>query len=219
MNCKIIDTQDGSKTLFLPALDETYHSRFGAVNESRHVFLTNGLAQIEKQEITVCEIGFGTGLNALLSWQYAEYNQLIINYVSFEKHPLSPTLVSQLNYGKQCNAESYFEQIHTCDWNAPIELSEYFKLTKIEGDVLDKNIRFPKNSTIIYFDAFAPKKQQEMWNIDLFSRLYESLITGGLLVTYASAGIVKRALKEARFQIKRLPGPQGKFHMLQARKL
>ncbi len=218
MNFKIIDTEDGSKTIYISELNETYHSKYGAINEAKHVYIDNGIKRIEKSNITVCEIGFGTGLNALQTLIYAINNNLIINYITYDKFPLEQDITSNLNYGKLCGYQAEFEQINSVSWNTAHNISENFMLTKKQTDILDKNIEFPTNFDIIYFDAFAPSKQPEMWNAQLFKKLYLSLSDKGILVSYASAGVVKQALRTAGFKIKRLPGPKGKFHMIAAEK-
>jgi tRNA U34 5-methylaminomethyl-2-thiouridine-forming methyltransferase MnmC len=223
MNIQIIETNDGSSTIYLPDLDETYHSKFGAVNEAQHVFIDNGLAKLKKLEIVasassatkILEIGFGTGLNALLTLLYSERNNLNINYITVEKHPLSKEIISSLNYSKTVTgAEKYFDKIHEVEWERSHQLSEYFMLKKVAADILDDNLSFPQDIDLIYFDAFAPSKQAELWSEGLFKRLYNCLNEEGRLITYSAAGIVKQALRNAEFTVKRLQGPPGKHHML-----
>ncbi len=199
-------------------LNETYHSKYGAVSETEHVYINNGLKRIDKTTVNVCEIGFGTGLSTLQTLIYAINNNLTINYFAYEKYPLTTYLTSKLNYGDICNCQSYFDKIHNALWEKTHKISDNFTLLKNKVDVLDANLKFPENLDIVYFDAFAPSKQSEMWNADLFSKLYFSLSDNGILVSYASAGVVKRALRQAGFEIKRLPGYKGKFHMLLAKK-
>ncbi len=215
MNIKIIQTDDGSSTIYLPDLDETYHSKFGAINEAQHVFIDNGLAKIQKLEINVLEIGFGTGLNALLTLLYSERSGLNINYRTIEKHPLTRELVSSLNYSKTVEgAGKYYNKIHEVEWERSHQLSEHFRLKKVAADILDDNLHLPQDIDLIYFDAFAPSKQAELWNAKLFKRLYDCLSKDGKLVTYSAAGVVKQALRNAGFAVKRLQGPPGKHHML-----
>lgn len=217
MKTQLITTQDGSSTLYLPDLDETYHSKFGAINESLHVFINNGLAQLSLSEINVFEVGFGTGLNTLLSVFYAQQNQLKINYTSIEKFPLPEEVTSSLNYNQQINNSlEIFNQIHQSAWNTWSEISKGFRLKKIQDDILNPDFEFPSDIDLIYFDAFAPSKQAELWNEQLFIKLYQCLATNGRLVTYSAAGIVKQALRNSGFKVKRLPGPAGKHHMLTA---
>ena len=217
---KVIITDDGSNTIYLPELDETYHSKFGAINEARHVFIENGMANFSKSELSILEIGFGTGLNALLTLIYASENKLNVNYTTFEKYPLDKEVVAALNFDKLLeDKNNYLVKIHDLEWEKSHQITGFFNLEKKEADVLDKNLLFPGKFDLIYFDAFAPSKQAEMWDESLFSKLYALLRTGGKLVTYSAAGIVKRALRNAGFFVKRLPGPLGKHHMLMSTKL
>ncbi len=218
MNLEVINTEDGSKTIYITELNETYHSKFGAINEAEHVFIKNGLKRIKKTDIKICEIGYGTGLNALLSIIYANNNNLTIRYTAFEKFPLTKSITDQLNYGELCKNDKLFKQINTLAWNKIHKISENVFFSKIKADILNNETNLPNNVDIIYFDAFAPSKQIEMWNVNLFSRLYKALSNEGILTTYASAGVVKQSLKQAGFSIKRLAGPKGKFHMILAYK-
>lgn len=220
MNAKVIVTEDGSSTIYLPELDETYHSKFGAVNEAKHVFIENGLAKLNKSDVCVLEIGFGTGLNAILTLLYSNDNDLKINYLSVEKYPLLKKDIEALNYPETIEgADKYFLKMHEVEWEKSFNLSDYFTLKKVNADILDENTIFPYNIDLIYFDAFAPSKQKEMWDENLFKRLYGHLNKNGILVTYSAAGVVKQALRNAGFVVKRLPGPPGKHHMLFCRKI
>jgi len=217
MKTQLITTQDGSNTLYLPELDETYHSKYGAINESEHVFINNGLAHLSSDKINVFEVGFGTGLNALLTAIYAQQNQIKINYTTIEKFPLSEEITSSLNYYQHIdNSADIFNKIHQTAWNTWNEIVPDFQLKKIQDDILNPDFEFPSDIDIIYFDAFAPSKQAELWNAELFKKLHHCLTTNGRLVTYSSAGIVKQALRNSGFLVKRLPGPAGKHHMLNA---
>jgi tRNA U34 5-methylaminomethyl-2-thiouridine-forming methyltransferase MnmC len=220
---KIIHTDDGSHTIYLPELNETYHSKFGAVNEAQHVFIENGLAKLEKLEIrastgsatNILEIGFGTGLNALLTLLYSIDKELTTKYLTIEKNPLLKETTATLNYPKIIEgAENYFDLLHSSEWEKSNKISDNFILKKIKANVLNKDLKLPENIDIIYFDAFAPSKQPEMWNENLFKKLFTCLKNDGKLVTYSSAGIVKQALRNAGFTVKRLQGPPGKHHML-----
>ncbi len=220
---KIIHTDDGSHTIYLPELNETYHSKFGAVNEAQHVFIENGLAKLEKLEIrastgsatNILEIGFGTGLNALLTLLYSIDKELTIKYLTIEKNPLLKETTATLNYPKIIEgAENYFDLLHSSEWEKSNKISDNFILKKMKATVLNKDLKLPENIDIIYFDAFAPSKQPEMWNENLFKKLFTCLKNDGKLVTYSSAGIVKQALRNAGFTVKRLQGPPGKHHML-----
>jgi tRNA U34 5-methylaminomethyl-2-thiouridine-forming methyltransferase MnmC len=218
MQTEIITTEDGTKTLYVPELDEHYHSVYGAMQESIHVYIEAGLKKIKKKNIRILEIGFGTGLNALLSLHYAENNEKTIDYKSVELYPLNKEIIEQLNYSSFF-PENYHESfmiMHICRWNKKVMISEKFSLNKIETDFL---IYQPDNNIdLIYFDAFGPDKQPEMWTEDLFLKLFDCLNPGGVFTTYTCKGQVKRNLKNAGFKVELIPGPPGKREMIRATK-
>lgn len=231
---KLIQTADGSSSLYHTGLDETYHSRHGAIAESKHVFIDQGLkyrlTQDNKDQLSVLEMGFGTGLNALLTLLFLqnmtqeqqEFDQerrsLSINYDSLEAFPLTPNHYKTLAYAKQLHCEeSLFLNLHEAPWDFPTEITSGFTLFK-------KNMRFEdfvavQAYDLVYYDAFGARVQPELWEIDRFSALYKALRMGGIFVTYAAKGSVRRALKEVGFQVERLPGPPGKREMLRATKI
>ncbi|MEN8120766.1 MAG: tRNA (5-methylaminomethyl-2-thiouridine)(34)-methyltransferase MnmD [Bacteroidota bacterium] len=214
---ELIVTEDGSHTVMSSGLAETYHSEKGAINESQHVFIQNGLSLIEKNEINILEIGFGTGLNALLTYRFAIENKKKINYFTLEKYPLKTELIKQLNYPEKLNIdEEVFFNLHSSEWNKLQNLNPYFGLKKQHADLLEYDFTKQKNIDLVYFDAFSPSKQPELWTELIFKRIFWIMATYGLLTTYSSAGIVKRGLRSAGFTVKRKPGPKGKFHMLNA---
>ncbi len=216
---QIIPTADGSHTLYVPALDEHYHSVHGAIQESNHVFIEAGLKQlIHLPEINVFEVGFGTGLNAFLTLKYALENRIKINYQAIEKYPLLPAEFEALNFtGGQNNKEfQQFLMLHQSPWEKWIAIEPNFRLYKIEGS-LEKS-DFEGNIHLVYFDAFAPDKQSELWSDEIFSRLFNKMAAGGILVTYCAKGQVRRNLQSAGFKTERIPGPPGKREMLRARK-
>ena len=212
-------TADGSHTLFIPEMDEHYHSVNGAVQESRHVFIEAGLHQLEREDITVFEIGFGTGLNAFLSLLDAEQHRKRITYYSTELYPLSMEVVQSLNYGELISEERKedFYALHEAEWNVSVPITEHFVLHKIEGD--SNRCVLPKGIDLVYFDAFAPDKQPEMWHQEIFDRLYACMRERGVLTTYCAKGVVRRMMKEAGYSVERIPGPPGKREMLRAIKL
>jgi tRNA U34 5-methylaminomethyl-2-thiouridine-forming methyltransferase MnmC len=215
---EIIETSDGSSTLYLPDKDETYHSTHGAMQESRHVFIEAGLRPLMeagKKDIEVLEIGFGTGLNALLTLLEAKKTKVQVNYVSLEPYPLPDNILSHLNYGKLLDANDAFEKIHSAEWNTLQTISQYFTLRKMKGAAQDFSPS--KKFDLIYFDAFAPRVQPELWTEELFRKLYGVLHAGGILVTYCSKGDVRRAMISAGFIVEKLPGPPGKRQMLRAK--
>ncbi len=211
-------TGDGSHTLFVPQLNENYHSYHGAYAEAIHVFIKMGLtaAQEKFTPIKVLEIGFGTGLNATLSYQFSQTNHHPVHYSGIELHPLPLELISQLNYKefwKDEDLDTIFDQLHSFNWNEVHQLSPDFQFQKIAGSILEYKLQ-PNEYEVIFFDAFAPEKQPEMWTVKLFSKLYDSLRTGGMLVTYCAKGQFKRDLKAAGFMVETLPGPPGKREMV-----
>lgn len=212
-------TADGSHTLFVSELNETYHSIHGAIQESQHVFIKNGLHYFSnKTFVRILEIGFGTGLNALLTLLDSKNKNQQVNYVSLEKFPLVNELILQLNYPSQLKLNTtqtaLFNQLHTCKWNTTVPISTNFNLLKIKEDL----IFFQTTATfdIVYFDAFAPEKQAELWTTEIFATIYKLLKSGGILVTYCAKGVVKRTIKSVGFQLETLPGPPGKREMIRA---
>jgi tRNA U34 5-methylaminomethyl-2-thiouridine-forming methyltransferase MnmC len=206
-------TADGSNTLYLPELDEHYHSIKGALTESMHIFIHLGLNHSKAIEPNILEIGFGTGLNAFLTLKAAKKEKRKINYTSIELYPLSLELIKELNY----SSDTLFYKLHQCEWNKEQIIDPYFTLYKIEGDYT--NYTFSNKYDIIYFDAFAPDKQPEMWNPQLFNTLYSIMNKNGILTTYCSKGVVRRMLQSAGFTVERLQGPvNGKREVLRATK-
>ncbi|MCD7933132.1 MAG: tRNA (5-methylaminomethyl-2-thiouridine)(34)-methyltransferase MnmD [Tannerellaceae bacterium] len=212
-------TADGSHTLFVPSMDEHYHSVNGAVQESEHVFIEAGFRQVKKQVVRVFEVGFGTGLNALLTLaEIATGEQKKVVYYTVEAYPLSIELAGQLNYTRQIldvTPEDYLS-LHQAAWNVPVPVTPNFTLYKIEGD--SNRIELPGNLDVVYFDAFAPDKQPDLWNQELFDRIYRQMNPGGIITTYCAKGVVRRMMQTAGFTMERLPGPPGKREMLRGRK-
>jgi len=213
---QLVTTGDGSHTLFVPHLNEHYHSKFGALSESLFIFINAGLKSVSGlSEISVFEIGFGTGLNAMLTLDFALENNKRINYHTIEQHPLDESIITSLNYaGKPGMASQYFLEIHKASWNEYIPITPKFMLHKILADFTSFEPGFRYD--VIYFDAFAPDKQPEMWKPQLFVILASQLNPGGVLVTYCVKGEVKRALRNAGLTVQILPGPAGKRHILRA---
>lgn len=212
-------TADGSHTLFLPQLNEHYHSVNGAVQEGVHVFIEAGLHQCAKEIINVFEVGFGTGLNALLTADYASKNNKTIHYASIEAFPLSDDITQQLNYAGQ-DQTNLFEKLHTVEWGSEQQISEYFYLTKIEADFTDFSFSdYTNRFDVIYFDAFAPDIQEYMWTQEVFDKMYNIAREDAILTTYCAKGVVRRRMQQAGFTVERIPGPPGKREMLRARKL
>jgi tRNA U34 5-methylaminomethyl-2-thiouridine-forming methyltransferase MnmC len=220
MKHEIIITQDGSSSIYIPELDETYHSKFGAIQEAKHVFIKNGLDLFEDgSEISILEIGFGTGLNALITMLEAEKRNLKINYVGVEAYPIALEEILQLNYVEQLqesNKQIDFEKMHAGNWEDEIVINSNFTLTKRKlsfADISDEN-----TFDLIYFDAFGFTVQPELWNETIFKIMYKSLKKRGLLTTYACRTSIKNAMQSAGFQTLKLPGAPGKREMLRALK-
>ena len=221
MHLKIINTEDGSTSLYNETLNESYHSIYGAINESMHVFIEAGLNSIKNPDtINILEIGFGTGLNALLTCIKSEKNNININYFALEPYPIKKDIYNQMNF-EQClnykNTNYFFTQIHKVPWNQLHNIHSRFKINKLNKRLEDYQ---PLNNffNLIYFDAFSPDIQPEMWTLTIFTKLFESLQQHGVLVTYSAKGKVRRDLEKTGFTTERIPGPKGKREMLRATK-
>jgi tRNA U34 5-methylaminomethyl-2-thiouridine-forming methyltransferase MnmC len=218
---EIIITGDGSHSLFFKDLNETYHSKHGALQESNHVFIEHGLEQWLKSnahnDVAVLEVGFGTGLNALLTAIASVQLQSRVSYASIEAYPLAKEVWSKLNYGVSVGAVEIFEQLHETSWNLEHTITPTFQLTKYYSSLQDV-ILLPSAFDVVYFDAFAPSKQPEMWELPILSKIYEAMKPGGLFVTYCAKGQLKRDLTSIGFQVETLPGPPGKKEMVRGLK-
>ena len=222
MERKIILTGDGSHSISVPELNVAYHSVHGAIQESMHVFIKAGLIDSGIFDHVgvhqVLEIGFGTGLNALLTLIEADRHRNRIYYTGIELYPIKEPEAGQLNYCEQLDQPHYkplFNKMHGCEWEEMTEISEFFRLTKHKCDLADY---LPKDLFyLIYFDAFAPKAQPQLWTRTVFDKIYSMLQPGGIVVTYCSKGEVRRNMIAAGFQIEKLKGPRGKREMLRAR--
>ncbi|MEL6670696.1 MAG: tRNA (5-methylaminomethyl-2-thiouridine)(34)-methyltransferase MnmD [Bacteroidota bacterium] len=209
-------TKDGSSTLYAPRFDEHYHSRHGAMQESQHVFLKMGWDALAEdlQEVRLLEMGFGTGLNAWLTRQVCAPRKL--HYVGLEAYPLEEKLWRTLNYGQEGGGamDEALEQLHRAPWEEAVALDDHFTLEKREVDLLafDPDQSFH----LVYFDAFAPLAQPELWTEEVMQKLYQMMEPGGIWVSYCAKGDVRRALQAAGFTVEKLPGPPGKREMLRA---
>ncbi|MBN2481984.1 MAG: tRNA (5-methylaminomethyl-2-thiouridine)(34)-methyltransferase MnmD [Bacteroidales bacterium] len=214
-------TADGSHTVFFSQLNEHYHSTFGALTESMHVFIRAGFDCLSGYKaVTVFEVGFGTGLNALLTLIATAKNNCTTVYHTIEDHPLDEKLIHLLNYADLLPGRTtveIFHKLHRAPWDSCVHIDKRFILHKIKADFLVFNPGF--HYDIVYFDAFAPAKQPEMWRKDNFEKIYTMLNPGGILVTYCVQGEVKRNIKATGFQLETLPGPPGKREMLRAKKI
>ncbi len=210
-------TEDGSHTFFLPEMDEHYHSTHGAIQESNHVFLNAGLFASPLDRWQIFEVGFGTGLNALLTALAATKQQRVCDYMAVELFPLSLEDALCLNYPELLGDTSLFQKLHEAPWNERVKINDYFYLHKIHADFTEMKLS-ENQFSVIYFDAFAPNKQENMWQVGLFDILFRSLKNEGILVTYSAKGAVRRMMQQVGFHVERLLGPPGKQEMLRGRK-
>jgi tRNA U34 5-methylaminomethyl-2-thiouridine-forming methyltransferase MnmC len=213
---QIVKTSDGSDTIFVPELNEHYHSVHGAVQESEHIFVKSGFDYCKSDPIYIFEVGFGTGLNALLTAIRSRSGIRVVNYSSIEMYPLQLDIATKLNHHEFAGKGSreIFLSIHKAKWNVGSEICRNFYLTKIEGDL--RTITLSGKYDLIYFDAFGPDKQPDMWTNEIFVKISEITKPGGILLTYSAKGDVKRSLRACGFEVKLLPGPPGKRHIIRA---
>ena len=210
-------TADGSNTVVSDIFSETYHSVNGAVTESLHVFIDAGLKSCSKKSIRVFEVGFGTGLNALLTSIEAEKHSLHIEYHSVELYPIPLEVVEHLRYHDFLSSDfQMFKTMHEVPWDMPAQISPNFQLKKISANLLD--ISFTDFFDVVFFDAFSPGIQPELWTRDIFAKIYNHMFPGGIITTYCAKGEVRRNMKASGFEVERLPGPPGKREMLRAKK-
>lgn len=221
---KVIRTGDGSHSLYVEELDEHYHSIHGAIQESRHVFIEAGLKHLPGKNVSILEIGLGTGLNALLTLLEAQQLKQEVAYTAIEAFPVEPETITQLNYADLLANETiaketlqkFLDAIHKCEWSKKNNLTEKFELNKIKCKL--QEMVFEDKVDLIYFDAFGPTAQPEMWTEEVFTKLWNVLNENGILVTYCAKGNVKRSLKKIGFLVETLQGPPGKREMIRAKK-
>lgn len=218
MKKEIFITADGSTSFHLPEWNEQYHSKHGALQEAYHVFIRSGLDLFKNNStISILEIGFGTGLNAFITFLEQQKRNLIVNYVGVEKFPLNEEEISLLNYPEILEAvehQSVFLKLHNSKWQEPIVIDKNFILTKKQQDF--KNIVDKNTYNLIYFDAFGARVQPELWTEEIFDKMYQALKPNGVLVTYSAKGSVRRAMQSVGFTVEKIPGPKGKREMLRA---
>lgn len=217
----LIITEDGSHSLSIPELEETYHSSHGAIQESNHVFIKHGLLHWVKNNpskpIKIFEVGFGTGLNAFLTAIEAAKIGIHVKYNSIELYPITEELTTQLNYPEQLGiSRTLFDFMHQANWEEPAKIHETFTLIKKKASLL--NFEFGETYDLIYFDAFAPSKQPELWKYPILEKCSQALNKNGIFVTYSAKGQLKRDLKKTGFELETLPGSPGKFEMVRATK-
>lgn len=211
-------TADGSHTLFSEIHGAYYHSMNGALTESQHIFINSGFKHLSDtlKQISILEVGLGTGLNAALTANESLISGIETSYTAIELYPITEQQINGLNYGQILSPEvaEFWSKVMLAEWNSSVEINQSFEICKVNED-FTKWIP-TKSFNLIYFDAFAPDDQPEMWSVEMFQKLYSSLSSGGILVTYSSKGIVKQALRAAGFKVERLAGPPGKRHILRA---
>jgi tRNA U34 5-methylaminomethyl-2-thiouridine-forming methyltransferase MnmC len=216
---EIIQTLDGSTTIQIKEWDECYHSKHGAIQEAQHVYIKNGLSLFQNKPISILEIGFGTGLNAFITFLEGNKMNQSIDYVGVEAYPISADELISMNYVEELKAtdeKDIFEKMHQCNWEEKTFFGDVFSLTKRKQlfEEIDDLNRFD----LIYFDAFGYRVQPELWSTAIFKKMFDALKNNGLLVTYAARGVVKRSMIEVGFKVEKLEGPPGKREMFRARK-
>lgn len=220
MKREILTTNDGSTTIHLPEWDESYHSKHGAIQEAYHVFIKSGLSLFEGKSVSILEIGFGTGLNAFITYLESQKVNQTIDYVGVEAYPVFVEEALQMNYVSELNASNekdVFDKMHQISWEEKHTISNNFSLTKRKQffqDITDENA-----FDLIYFDAFGYRVQPELWSLEIFQKMYAALKPNGVLVTYACRSSIKNAMLECGFKVEKLPGAPGKREMLRAIKI
>ena len=223
MEREIRTTQDGSKTLYIKDLNENYHSHHGALQEANHVFIKNGLNLVNYYEINILELGFGTGLNALVTINDFLKNDKnhVINYFTVEKYPVNIEEVSELDYGSSFEhpeIKDFYEKLHQCPWNEKTEILSGFFFTKFQCDFFDiENLVLPKIN-LVYYDCFGARVQPDLWEDKIFKIVSNTMENEGLITTYSSKGSVRRILKDLNFEVEKKAGPPGKREMMIATK-
>jgi tRNA U34 5-methylaminomethyl-2-thiouridine-forming methyltransferase MnmC len=219
-NIEIITTADGSHSLLNKQLQETYHSQHGALQESLHVFVRHGLeffveATEASNPVRIFEVGFGTGLNALLTCSWVRDKNYSIEYSSIESYPLQEDVWKNLNYAHSPDEQKIFHELHACKWNEIVVVQERFKLLKLSTTLQDIKLE-NRTYDVVYFDAFAPNKQPEMWELPMLEKVVHAMSDRGIFVTYCAKGQLKRDLRSLGLQVETLPGPPGKKEMVRA---
>jgi tRNA U34 5-methylaminomethyl-2-thiouridine-forming methyltransferase MnmC len=217
----ILTTKDGSHSLLSLQFNATYHSPFGAVSETDHVFLGAGLRYLARTQknIRILEAGFGTGLNAFMTWMEAERTGLVVEYTGVELHPVDLETASALNYAAVLGAPDRhpdFLKLHRAEWGQILRLSENFTFAKLLQPI--QAVEQEDAFDLVYFDAFDPSVQPELWTLEVFVNLFRSMHPGGILVTYCSQGAFRRNLRQAGFWVEKLPGTLGKWEITRGHK-
>lgn len=216
-NRRIFYTADGSTSLHVDGLNEQYHSKHGAIREAQHVFVKSGFNYLNQDSYEILEMGLGTGLNVLLTYLAAKAKNAEVRYTALEKYPLENSEVLALNYDEMLNeveSKSVLERIHLLPWGSAQHITDSFQLTKLKMDFRD--FQADDMFNLIYFDAFGPEVQPQLWSEEVLGSMYASLKPCGVLVTYSAKGIIRRRLEKTGFLVERLAGPPGKRHMVRA---
>ncbi len=220
MKREILTTNDGSTTIYLPDWEESYHSKHGAIQEAYHVFIKSGLSLFKGKSVSILEIGFGTGLNAFITYLEAQKVNQSVHYVGVEAYPVQAEEALQMNYVSELNVSNkteVFNRIHQISWEEKHTIASNFSLTKRKQffqDIIDENA-----FDLIYFDAFGFRVQPELWSEEIFKKMYNALKSNGVLVTYACRSSIKNAMLASGFKVEKLPGAPGKREMLRATKI
>lgn len=219
---QLIETADGSQSLLNVELNESYHSVHGAVQESMHVFIHHGLnhyiALNQPESVRILEVGFGSGLNALLSLAETRHGNLSVHYVALEKFPVQEAIISQLHFETPLasSGQNYFEALHAAPWEQDVSVSDHFIIEKRQVDLPALETLGDSQYDIIYFDAFSPARQPEMWSMPVLQKVASAMKLNGLFVTYCAKGQLKRDLKSLGLALETLIGPPGKKEMVRA---
>lgn len=220
-NRKIIETKDGSSSIYVEELGETFHSIHGAIQEAKHVYIQNGLLYcLDKRlfkKIEILEMGFGTGLNAFLTCLQSKNKQIKIHYTAIEAYPIKREEWKQLTYPATEEELEMFEKLHTAEWNKPVEIHSNFILTKVQSTF--EQFESENTFDLVYFDVFGYNYQPHLWSEEIFQKMYNMLKINGVLVTYACKGVVNRTMKSVGFEVEKLVGPPGKREMTRAEKI
>lgn len=221
MRREIKTTSDGSKTLFINDLEENYHSHHGALQEAQHVFINNGLKLLNDYEINILELGFGTGLNVLVTideFLKTDKNH-VFHYFTIEKYPVRDHEVKDLAYDSLFEGAQFseiYQKVHTCEWNITTEILPRFYFTKYQCDFFElEKLNLPAID-LVYYDCFGARVQPDLWEKPLFKMVTDTMKKGGLLTTYSSKGSVRRILQELGMHVEKKAGPPGKREMINA---